>query len=987
VNSDLKTMKRLTALVLIAAFLTLQVHPAVFADDSDIFGANIQPNVLILLDNSGSMNDEIVSAPYVPATTYTVISKCGSSKSSPCTSPVVYKSGSNNKYTKYADTISDVNKTSAQTALTNVGYWSGKISGSNVDLFVGNYLNYQIGFCASGACTDKKIDIAKNVLKNVVDTVTGVRFGFMKFWMNDVSGSSCNSAAHCGGSMVAQLGTNAAAMKAAIDAISPSGFTPLGEFLADAGQYYKGLALKNGNIYTSPIQLECQPNFVILVSDGLQNGNVPGNGDVRTEATNRYSNTSTNDHSATFAGTQKVIVHTVGFDLAGDAAANDVLQTAATNGGGEFYTANNQAELEDALQKAITRILAATFTFATPVVPTTSTTGSTKAYLAAFQSDASRPFWQGFLKAYQRDSSGLVPIDANGVPLSSALVWEAGQVMSTAASSSRTIKTVASVTNTVTGTSTVGTGSLTSFDKSNNAITQTLLAAASSTERDQIIDFLRGVDVLDEDKDGNTTEDRSWKLGDIFHSTPVLITPPVLALNDSSYQSFKTAQASRTKILIAGANDGMLHAFRESDGAELWAFIPPDLLDNVKNLHATSGDHLFYVDASPIAADIKVGSTWKTIVVFGLRRGGKSYYALDITDTTNPSFLWSFTDTKMGETWSEPAIGKVKIGGVDTFAMFVGGGYDTAQNNATGKAFFALDLSNGSKLFEYYNPGSSSDDHQYMNFSVAANPTAVDLNNDGYVDRVYIGDVGGQVWKFDVSANATSSWAGKRVFAAASSQTNPPAAGEFYPAQGIYGAATLAYDTAMNLWLFVGTGDRNHPNNTATNRFYGVKETTNMTNGSSATLTESNLADVTTTNGAATNGWFFQMGTNEKVFAAANVFDLNVLFSGFTPTTTVTCTSGGGTAKLYSVQMQSGYAAINFSTGVALTTTGATVTRSTTIGSGIASMPVIIVNPPAGSGSPTASALTATTNQQLPNNPIPAPGFLKQVRSWREQVQ
>lgn len=702
--------------------------------------------------------------------------------------------------------------------------------------------------------------------------------------------------------------------------------------------------------------------------------------DVRTEATLRF----TQDHATSLTGAQNVIVHTVGFDLAGDAAANDVLRTAATNGGGQFYTANNQAELEAALQDAIRRIVAATFTFATPVVPTTSTTGSTKAYLAAFQSDPSRPYWKGYLKAYQRGSDGLVPVDGNGVPLSSALVWEAGQVLSTTASSSRTIKTVASVTNTVSGSSTVGTGSLSSFDKSNSAITTTLLAASSSAERDQIIDFLRGVDVLDEDQDGNTTEDRPWKLGDVFHSTPVLVTAPVLALNDSSYKAFKTAQASRTVAVIGGANDGMLHAFRETDGAELWAFVPPDLLDNVKNLNSSSGEHLFYVDASPIAADIKVSGTWKTIVVFGLRRGGKSYYALDITNTTSPSFLWSFTDTKMGETWSEPAIGKVKIGGVDKFVMFVGGGYDTAQNNASGKAFFAIDLSNGTKLWEYYNDGSSGD-RQYMNFSFAANPTAADLNNDGYVDKVYIGDVGGQVWKFDVSANATSSWAGKRVFTASAGQANPPAAGEFYPAQGIYGAPTLAFDNSLNLWLYIGTGDRNHPNNTAANRFYGIKETSSMTNGSA--LTESNLADVTTSNGAAADGWFFQMGTNEKVFSNANVFNMDVLFSGFTPTTTVTCTSGGGTAKLYSVQMLSGYAAINFSTGEALTSTDATVTRATTIGSGIASMPVIIVNPPTGSGSATASAITATTSQQLPNTPIPVPGFLKQVRSWRERIQ
>ncbi len=421
------------------------------------------------------------------------------------------------------------------------------------------------------------------------------------------------------------------------------------------------------------------------------------------------------------------------------------------------------------------------------------------------------------------------------MPLSSALVWEAGQVLSGTASSTRTIKTVASLTYTASGTATVGTGSLTSFDKGNGAITQSLLGAASSTERDEIIDHLRGVDTLDEDKDGNITEDRAWKLGDVFHSTPVLITPPVLALNDSSYQAFKTAQASRTKVLIAGANDGMLHAFRESDGVELWAFIPPHLLDTLKNLRSTSGDHLFYVDASPIAADIKISGSWKTIVVFGLRRGGKHYYALDITDTTNPSFLWSFTDpgTNRG--------GHVPTGGGDGRDV-VGARHRQGQRRRRQvrdvrrrrlrhraeqrerQGVFRHRPVERLEALRVPQRRHRRTDRQYMNFSIAANPTAVDLNNNGYVDRVYVGDVGGQVWKFDVSATSTSSWTGKRLFAAASGQTNPPASGEYYPAQGMYGSPTLAFDTAMNLWLYIGTGDRNHPNNTATNRFYGIKD-------------------------------------------------------------------------------------------------------------------------------------------------------------------
>src|SRR5437899_2531069 len=222
------------------------------------------------------------------------------------------------------------------------------------------------------------------------------------------------------------------------------------------------------------------------------------------------------------------------------------------------------------------------------------------------------------------------PVDANGVPLESAKIWDSGTVLSTMPSDSRTIYTTIN-------------GRQQEFTTANTTIKSKVLGVQGKATANQVIGFIRGVDVFDETGNGNFTEARSWKLGDIFHSTPVLVTPPLLALNDSSYQAFKQANANRTKVLIAGATDGMLHAFRESDGAELWAFIPPDLLDNLHPLIAKSGEHNYYVDASPIAADVKISGNWRTIVVFGLRRGGRSYYALDITNTTSPSFLWSFT--------------------------------------------------------------------------------------------------------------------------------------------------------------------------------------------------------------------------------------------------------------------------------------------------------------------------------------------------------
>src|SRR5207249_12320623 len=135
-------------------------------------------------------------------------------------------------------------------------------------------------------------------------------------------------------------------------------------------------------------------------------------------------------------------------------------------------------------------------------------------------------------------------------------------------------------------------------------------------------------------------------------------------------------------------------------------------------------------------------------------------------------------------------------------------------------------------------------DRKYLNVSLTETATAADLNNDSFVDNEYVSDTGGQLWKFGESATATTSWAGKHLFTAAPSQANPPAAGEFCPTQGFYGAAVLAYDTSMHLWVFLGTGDRIHPNSTASNRFYGVKETNpaDMSNG--AALAEGNPFDV-----------------------------------------------------------------------------------------------------------------------------------------------
>ncbi|HWU39231.1 MAG TPA: PilC/PilY family type IV pilus protein, partial [Candidatus Acidoferrum sp.] len=431
-----------------------------------------------------------------------------------------------------------------------------------------------------------------------------------------------------------------------------------------------------------------------------------------------------------------------------------------------------------------------------------------------------------------------------------------------------------------------------------------------------------------------------------------------------TYATFKSNNASRTTILLAGANDGMLHAFRESDGTELWAFIPPNLLAYLNELTVVGGGHQWFVDGNPVVVDVKAQmqtpyvsdsvAQWRTILVFGERRGGNYYYALDITNTGSaPTLLWSFTDPDLGQTYSTPIIGPVKMSdGSTKYAAFMGGGYEEGHDNTLGKAVFAVDIATGSKLWEYKNVTGATDDRRYMNFSLPADMTAVDFNRDGFIDRLYIGDVGGQVWKFDVvgrdgsgnptgatlSSGQVTNWLGKRLFQADSSEANPAAAGEYYPTQGIWDAIIPAYDQKMNVWIYFGTGDRDHPiyPNSVANRFYGVEDpvdinkATDMNNGSP--ITEASLVNVTSTNGTPTQGWYITLGTNEKVLSTANVFNYIVYFSSFTPTSVATCGFGGGTAKLYAIQEVTGYAALDWNnSGTPLTTTDASVTRSKNI--------------------------------------------------------
>jgi type IV pilus assembly protein PilY1 len=862
--------------------------------------------------------------------------------------------------------------TKATLALVLLASWA-PAPADDSDIFLINVVepNVVILLDSSGSMDDtiggvRKIVSAKQVINGLINNVQGVRIGVFRF----------NSSATAG-AIVSPIGTDKATMIAQVNSIQATGATPLGRALETVEDYFNGLygcgatcigsggsATCDGDndeetesdadeilttgCYPSPIQYECQKNYVILITDGMPNGEPE---DLVADVAQRMFNT---DYSA-LTGTQNVIVHTVGFDVPAGAT---LLQETATNGGGNFYTASNAAQLEQALRDAITTVLEDAYTFAAPVIPSAEVSGGTRAYFASFEPQPVTPFWEGFLRAFNRDADGMVPLDADGRPDASALAWDAGALLAARAANTRTLYTHIGATRHA-------------FSKTNASLTFGMFGVANATQKNQIIDFVYGIDALDGDADGNTAEERSWKLGDIFHSTPVLVFPPPLTTTDASYQAFKSANANRPAVLLVGANDGMLHAFRASDGVELWGFIPNDLLDDLRRLTPRVGSHPYFVDGTPVVADVKTGGTWKTIAIFGQRRGGNRYHALDVTDTTNPLYLWSFTDAELAETWSTPQVGRVRMAdGTERWVGIFGGGYNTTSNNATGRGLFVIDLANGTKLWEY-KKGLSAD-KQYMSFSIPSAPTAVDLNRDGFLDRVYIGDVAGQIWKFDLSAPATlsgslvSNWTGKRLFVASPAAANPPAAGEYFPAQAMFASPTLAYDPYGALWLFVGSGDRFHPRAAASNNFYGIKDDTDMSNGSA--LTPSSLVDVNS-GSSVTQGWYYPMQANEKVLSKADVFNNWVFFTGYLPDNAAICEAGLGTSQLYALSLDDGQPTMTWPDGSS--------EPSVDGGGGLTSNPEIVI------GDATDTVLVGATDGTVTEVEMDS-SQTKDVRYWRE---
>ncbi|MCV6604190.1 MAG: PilC/PilY family type IV pilus protein, partial [Porticoccaceae bacterium] len=336
------------------------------------------------------------------------------------------------------------------------------------------------------------------------------------------------------------------------------------------------------------------------------------------------------------------------------------------------------------------------------------------------------------------------------------------------------------------------------------------------------------------------------RLGDVVHSAPVFVGTPDarypddIAGSSNPYSDFIRNNDNRRQMIYVGANDGMLHAFDANNGSEVFAYIPSFLFSSNsarEGLHYLADDdyaHRSYVDLTPTAQDVFVNGAWRTYLAGGARAGGRGVYVLDVT---NPGTLSnaennasnivvtefdSDDDADLGFTYSQITIALMNNG---RWAAIFGNGYN---NTGDGTAkIFVLYLDSTGGYVELETGVGDNDASTAIENNGMSTPEVLDLDNNGTADRIYAGDVLGNMWAFDVSSSSSNAWGSAYgsapvytpFFAAGSSQpiTSKPSV-DAHPTRSLRA-------TSPNLLVTFGTGQYLTDSDISTSNvqtFYGV---------------------------------------------------------------------------------------------------------------------------------------------------------------------
>ncbi|QBG35342.1 pilus assembly protein [Litorilituus sediminis] len=696
-----------------------------------------------------------------------------------------------------------------------------------------------------------------------------------------------------------------------------------------------------------------------------------------------------NDINTDLDNKQNVRTFTIAFGEEAQASAAALLEETARRGGGEYLYAGNSGDLTRALNEFTGSLTTggSSLTSASVAANTVDRTQTLdNVYYGMFQPDIG-PRWHGNLKKYKvvggelKGKNGELATDLDTEQFSQNVssYWSSGvdgdkvaeggvvEMFTTITPSQRKIYSDLGV----------GSGSLlqvTEADFRTKAISgygnradlvNALGVVDDDAAIDEVLHWHMGVDVDDEDKDGFIDDMRPSVFGDPLHSKPVVINYG----NDNIY-------------IAVGTNQGALHMFKDNNPnsassyvSESWAFLPKELFSNIKGLkdnfsnadkmYGVDGLITFYINDINGDGDVDVNDGETAWLFFGLRRGGDSYYALDITNPESPSKMWKLSGgaspfEELGQSWSQPKVvfSMLNVSG-DTAkpTLLFGGGYDISKDNTgvgtadnSGRAVYMVDAESGNFLWSLAPSGTTT---FTGTDSIPSTIGTLDSDADGLIDRLYFGDTGGNVWRVDMPGADTNKFTVFKLASLGDELSNAQDRRFFYRPTIVRTIITETIDTGLVDLnndaiivkqetpydaILIGSGDRSDPVGQDTlDKYFMIKDVniaTQTFDGNTvpipATITINDLYDYTDgpfdgLTGQAFDdkalevslkqGWYFSFEqSGEKSSAAGRVIKNVAYFNSYTPPEpNPNLCYVGGKAWLYAIDLALGIKKFNWS--------------------------------------------------------------------------
>ncbi len=727
-----------------------------------------------------------------------------------------------------------------------------------------------------------------------------------------------------------------------INNLATRNYTPTVKALESAVDWFRNdrtFVDFNNNTMTSPIAGSgednwCKPNHIVLLSDGEPNSNSPWSGlgygltsyegtNCASDWTSVYQNGRCAREIADWSFTtdletgsgwdeqQNIITHTIGFSTGGQATA--FLTDIAAHGGGGYYPASNATQLVNAFTSIITAAQESIpYAYTAPVIPfnpDNAAISGNRIFIPLLVPDA-KTFWKGNLKGYYititadgdielHDQNGSNVVNTAYEFISSRDIWssgnDGGETLTNGAAAHMGEAGANRALYTNIDPDSALSANINRVADSNNNLTSAMLNVATADDRTEVINWVTWNWTVPS-PNPNEEETHEGVMGAPIHTQPVVV----------NYAS--------GDIIYLPTSEGVLEAIDAETGEELWAFMPTDLLGNINALKTNVAATTPYYGLDGPLTYYEMGS--RKMLIVGMRRGGKKYYLLDVTNPDEPLFVKDISAAAdsayagLAQTWSKPLFVRMEIAGTTRDVLVFGGGYDEDQDGATDRAaddegnfIFIANAADGELIRSISSSGADLNITNMTN-GIPSDIMTLDIDGDGLVDRLYASDVGGRIIRVDIAGLT-----GGVIADVSTSQFH-----RFFntPQLGYYSKGGSQFFA-----ILIGSGDRSDPlDNSVTDRFYMIKDL-NVWGAPSTynTITESNLQNATTSTAArdtvlspGSGGWYFDLSSTEKSYSKAILYNYAVIFTTFSATRADSlgvCEARGatGTPRIYAVDL------------------------------------------------------------------------------------